>query len=221
MSSKPKRRVPLTPAQRELAAAYLPFAKKKAGEAASQFPHLADDFRDTCLERLCLAAQSFDARRGVKFATYLGINLCGAVADVKREAMKREGRRGNSQQRAFYAEPAAQLGRLSSTRVNGELLLPFGFHEWNSGEVMDPINPPDAGEAVDVVAERMEWVERILARMPERHRNLVRLVYLEGMSQAAAAERLGISKSRASYIMKDALAEARYAAELAGETDAC
>jgi RNA polymerase sigma factor (sigma-70 family) len=173
-------RPPLTAAQSDLAERYVPLAKSLAKHLKYAFPDFADDIESAALFGLVEAAQSFEAPRGVKFATFARYRIIGALRDALRELVT-----------AGFRDDvvgAPSVGSLwPGDEENGRVLLSA------------PVRP--VGQAFDST----DFVEWCLDQLPERHRAACREIYLGGKTQGEAAAALGCSKSRLSYLHKESL----------------
>lgn len=174
----PERRTPLTASQQELAAQYLPLARALARPMKLTWPVAADDFESAACYALVEAAQSYDPARNVKFATFARFRIRGALRDVQRALILRE--RGVDL--ALADVPA----------------LPAGFQD--ADRTLRPYEPQVGREL-----ETLETVELLLRKLPPKHAEACRQIYLEGKTQNEAAEWLGCSKSRLSYLHKESI----------------
>lgn len=77
--------------RRALAAAHVGLARHIARRAARRWPPLAEEFRSAALLGLCQAAAAFDPGRGVRFTTFAGRRIGGAIADERRAWYGHEG----------------------------------------------------------------------------------------------------------------------------------
>src|SRR4051794_23814280 len=83
-TAKRKRR-PLTPRRQELAAAYLPLARRLARPYKQLRPEAREDYESAACYALVEAAESFNRRLGVKFATFASYRITGALREVQRK----------------------------------------------------------------------------------------------------------------------------------------
>ena len=175
-----RRRLKLTAEQQELAAAYVPFAQRLARPFCDRFPRMADDLRSSSLLALCEAAATYDPARGLKFATFAALRINGEIRDeLRRQAPK--GFRTNGTN-------AAAAPRLE----------PLTRH--HAGQLIDPAPP------AELVVERLDQAETILARLPPLARQAVVLCFVEALSRAAAARILRVSRGRIDAALRRARA---------------
>ena len=174
-----RRLLRLTEDQRSLAAAYVPFAMRLAAPWQQRFRPLADDLGGSALLALCEAAATFDPARGVKFPTFAALRINGELRDeLRRQAPK-----------GFRTRPddAPQIG-------------PLNYH--HAARLLDNAPP------VELVAERLDQAETILARLPALDRRAVVLLFVEGVSRAVAARILRVSRGRIEAALRQARAVA-------------
>jgi RNA polymerase sigma factor (sigma-70 family) len=129
---------------------------------------------------LAEAAQSYDPSRNVKFATFARYRIWGALRDV---------------QRGFVT--AGWRGDLDNAPTLGSLTYDAEEH----GRVLGA--EPD--DEVGAELEAIDFVEGWLRKLPSRHAAACREIYLNGRTQGEAAKALGCSKSRLSYLHKEAI----------------
>jgi RNA polymerase sigma factor (sigma-70 family) len=170
----------LTAAQQELAAQYVPLARALARPMKATWPMAWEEFESAACLALVEAARTFDPRRKFLFTTYARARILGAMRDVHRRMAKRHAREEAGMRPHFH--------RLAN---DPELNL----------KLYDIHPDPPIGHDLESVEE----VERWLARVPARHAAACRLIYVNGLSQVEAAERLGCSQSRLSCLHREAL----------------
>jgi RNA polymerase sigma factor (sigma-70 family) len=175
-----KRRDPLTDQQKELAAKYLPMAKALAKPLKASWPLEREEFESAALLALVEAAQSFDPTRNVKFATFARYRIWGALRDVQR-GLVTAGWRGDMENAPIVSH------------------LTYGSEEEGLVLGSEPDRP--VGETIDAV----DFVEYWLRKLPSKHAAACREIYINGCNQGEAAERLGCSKSRLSFLNKEAV----------------
>jgi RNA polymerase sigma factor (sigma-70 family) len=186
MQATRKRRVrrrPLTAEQKQLAESYMPMARSLARPLREAWPSVRDEFESAALFALVQAAQSYDPARCVKFGTFARFRIKGALRDVQRR-MTLLGLRTEN-------EPAETPRLLSMGPKTEEHARPV-------------CAVPRQDELVAL--EAADAFEALLRKLPERHAEACREMYQNGCSQAEAAERLGCSQSRLSYMHREALA---------------
>jgi RNA polymerase sigma factor for flagellar operon FliA len=185
----------LTEEQRQLAADYRPFALNLAKPYKRLLPNLTESLESAALLGLTQAAGQFDPERGVKFATFSRRRICGAILDELRGQYPRG-----------YPDGPPEDG---SMPVVGQLFDQVFYA--SHGRHRDSVHPPDSHPGPEELAESAEGFALLGRSLSGRHAELVRLIYAEGKSQAEAAEVLGVSKSRLSYLHAEALAILREA----------
>ena len=174
------RRAPLTHEQQALAARYLPMAKSLAKPLKRSWPSEREEFESAALLALVEAAQSYDPSRNVKFATFARYRIWGALRDVQRGLIT-----------AGWRPDFLNAPTISS--------LPHDAEE--HGRVL--LAQPDAPVGEEI--ESLEFVEAWLRKLPPNHASACRELFLHGHSQGEAAERLRCSKSRLSYLRREAV----------------
>lgn len=175
-----RHRRPLTPARQRLAERFLPLAYAIAHPHIRAWPWVGDEFESAANMALVEAAESFDPKRNVRFATYARHRIQGALRDVKRR-MTPGGWRSDPSH-------APAIGPLSD---NPET--------WGRIIGAEP-DPP-----VDEALETSDEIDQLLRRLPRRHAEACRRIYLQGKTQAEAARELGCSQSRLSCMHREAL----------------
>lgn len=171
-------RPPLNDAQRALALQYLPLARAMAGRVARKWPAGADDFQSAAFLGLVEAAQSFDPNRGVSFATFARRRVLGALIDAQRGLLI-QGWRGPSQPRPRF--------------------VPLDDDAELRGRVVGAQDDRPIGSELEVA----DAVEHCLGKLPARHSTALRLIHLDGMTQAEAAAEVGCSPATISRIHRE------------------
>lgn len=159
---------PLDDAQRALTLQYLPLARAMAGRVARKWPAGSDDFQSAAFLGLVEAAQAFDPNRGVSFATFARRRVQGALIDAQRSLLIK-GWRGTSKIRPRFV----QLEEDSEAR----------------GRVVGAQDDRPVGAEL----EAAEAVEHWLEKLPARDSAALRLIHLDGKTQAEAAALVGCS----------------------------
>jgi RNA polymerase sigma factor (sigma-70 family) len=170
----------MTGEQQALARKYLPLARSLAKPMKKAWPNEHEEFDSAAQLALVEAAQSFDPTRNVKFSTFARYRIGGALRDVQRGLIA-AGWRGDLE----------NAPTLTSLTHDSELC----------GRVLNTTYDRPAGEEDEAV----EYVESCLRKLPKKHAAACREVYLNGKTQAEAAEAIGCSKSRLSYLHKEGL----------------
>lgn len=175
------RRSPLSAAQKELAESYLPLARSLARPLKDSWPGEWDELDSAACLALVEAAGAYDPARNVTFPTFARHRIIGALRDVQRRLVVRGWR--TDHERA----PAVVSLHVASERY---------------GTVLDCT--PDPSAEAEMQAE--EAFEGWLKQLPSKHAETCRQLYDRGLTQAEAAEALGCSQSRLSYMHREALA---------------
>ncbi len=171
---------PLTDAQRELAARFLPLARSLAKPLKLIFTQWKDEFESAACMALVEAARSFDPSRNIKFATFARFRIRGALVDVGR-GMGLSG---------WENEEEEAPGLVSLTPYNEE-----------HGAVLIAVSPPPVGAEFDDI----DAVEHWLKKLPKKHATVCRQYYLHGKTQAEIAEVLGCSQAEVTRLHKKAI----------------
>lgn len=174
------RRSPLTAGQQDLASRYVPMARSLAKPLKRAWPAEGEEFESAALLALVEAAQSYDPSRNVKFATFARYRIWGALRDVQRGLIT-----------AGWRHDLEHAPSISSLGVDAE----------EHGRVVNCSPDRPVGEEFEAV----EFVEHWLRKLPARHAAACREIYVHGRTQGEAADNVGCSKSRLSYLHKESL----------------
>jgi RNA polymerase sigma factor (sigma-70 family) len=174
------RRGRLTEQQQVLAEKYLPMAKALAKPLKKNWPQEGEEFESAALLALVEAAQSYDESRNVKFATFARYRIWGALRDVQRGLVT-----------AGWRSDMDNAPTVSS--------LTYGSEE--EGLVLGSRPDRPVGEEF----ESVEFVEHWLRKLPTKHAAACLELFVNGCNQGEAAERLGCSKSRLSFLHKESI----------------
>lgn len=175
-----RRRMELTAERQALAAAHVPLARSLARSLKKAWPQKTEEFDSAALMALVEAAESFDAGRGVKFATFARLRILGALQDVQRAHANEFHRKGlPNVPRAFRYIPGTE---------ERDVLL---------------MTSPEPHVA-DVVAS-VDEVEHLIGLLPKRLADACREIYLNGRTQSQVAAALGLAKSRISCLHAEAM----------------
>lgn len=172
---------PLAPDQQDLAARYVPLARKLARQGESAFPSLAQECESAALWALTLAARDYDLARGVTFVAYARPRIVGAILDALRMQLPK----------GFRDKRQCQDGRPSVVRM--------------------PIDLEIAADSRPVGAdlEAFEEFEACCRRVPEKHGRVLRERFRNGRSQRETAGAMGVSQSRVCELEKQSMAMLR------------
>lgn len=186
----------LTKEGQDLVLQYLPLARALARPLKTHWPHVRDDFDSAALLALVEAAESFEPERNIKFATFARYRIVGALRDLQRAMIDRKSQ---------YRDPS------HTTNLNDIRSAPA---DRGRGRVIGMEAAPPVGAHLD----RVDTLERCLRRLPSKHAQACRLLFLDGKTQVEAARILGFSQSRLSALRREALSLLRDAS--ATEIDA-
>lgn len=179
-SEKGSRRPRLSDKQQALAEKYVPLARKLAKPLKLSWPGESEEFESAAMVALVEAAQSFDENRNVKFATYARHRIRGALRDVQRSLVV-----------PGWRDDMENAPLLASLMADAE----------EYGRVVNATPDPPVGEEMEMV----DYMEAWLRKLPAKHAQACRHLYLHGKTQGEAAEAMGCSKSRLSYLHKESL----------------
>ena len=207
-----------------LAEYYLPLVKIVGGRlAVSLPPHLdRDDLLSSGFFGLMDAIDRFDITRNIKFETYAGVRIRGAMIDYLRSkdwvpvTMRQKIRR--YEQTVYRLE--TELGRSATDREVAEALeisldeLQILVSQCNAATVipLEEYLKTDAPEAVDAnPADTAEFFElkdtlaRAIDRLPEKERTVVSLYYYEELTLKEISLILHLSEARISQLHTKAI----------------
>jgi RNA polymerase sigma factor for flagellar operon FliA len=217
-----------------LVEAHLPLVRHVLAGVAAHFPRHADreELAQAASLGLVEAAARYDEARGVPFDRWAALRIRGAILDAVRalDFAPRALRAASREVETARTELTARLGRTpSSEDIARHLGIPVSDVDRMQGEVhrslvlsLDaPCGEEDgdpltlASGLIDSVQrqpsevleqrERTTYVRDALACLPERLKEVVVAYFLEGVSSADLAARLGVTESRVSQMRTDAL----------------
>ena len=227
-------------ARNQLILAYSPIAKYVAGRIASRMPAHVElaDLVSYGLGGLIEAVERFDPARGVKFESYAGTRIRGAIFDelrsldwvprrVRREAREIEAASSDLATRLhrmptdlelgaeLSMEPAeldAALQRVADSRMLG-LDQPWDVSGADGSETTLLQTLPDPN-AVDPAAnagatDLRARIADAVADLPERERMVLGLRYHQDLRFAEIGEILGVTESRISQLHVKAVLQIR------------
>ncbi|MDT0618262.1 RNA polymerase sigma factor FliA [Salinisphaera sp. P385] len=189
-----------------------------------------DDLIQIGMLGLLEAARSFESGHGACFETYAGIRIRGAIVDemrrndwtprrvrksmreaarAMRQIEQREGRAARD------SEVAAELGidALEYARMTAEAasanVLTLGATDHDDGQPLE-FAAEDA-DPLDQMADRdmREHIAQAIAALPEREQLIISLYYDEELNQTEIGEVIGVSYSRVSQLLGQALLRLR------------
>jgi RNA polymerase sigma-B factor len=194
-----------------------------ARNLARRYAHTSEPFEDllqVAYLGLLKALKRFDPEREVAFASFAVPTILGELrryfrdsswgVHVPRDLQERALAVGNAQEQLTN-----ERGRAPSARELAEYLeLPLEqiLDALLAGQAYDPLalNAPARGED-----ERYELIEldatltAALKHLPARERTIIRLRFIEELSQAEIGERIGISQMQVSRLLRRSLAQLR------------
>jgi RNA polymerase sigma factor (sigma-70 family) len=173
-------RAPLTKEQQDLAAQYLPLARSLAKRFKDAWVFESDEFESAACLALVEAAQSYDAAKNVKFATYARKRILGELRDVQRNLV---------------------LPGWTHNMEEAPDLLPMIPDVEEYGRVL--LSEPD--RPVDEDLETHERLENLIQRLPGKHAAACREIYIGGLSQSETGVTLGVSQARICVLHKQSM----------------
>lgn len=203
------------------------FARRFANRGVSD-----DDLRQVAMLALVKAVDRFDPENGAAFSTYAGRTIEGEIKRHFRDKtwavrVPRSLKEVHLAVRAAIDELGQDLGRSPTPKeVAGHLdvdidtvvdaLSASAAHSANSLDaVFDPDGSVDRSSTIGVsdrgyseTDARME-VDALLEDLPERQQRIVRLRFMEGMTQSEIADVVGISQMHVSRLLRRAIAAMR------------
>lgn len=224
-------------AREALVKQFLPLACKLARRYA-QSSEPSEDLRQVASLALVKAIDRFDADRGASFSSFAVPTILGelrryfrdstwsvhvsrgakeralAVADAIEHLTDLHGRAPNVQELATYLELSIEdvLDALSAKEayVTQSLDAPASTEGDGAGTLGDTLGADD--ESYDLIEARMV-VADALPSLPERERHILRMRFVEEMTQSEIAAQIGISQMQVSRVLRCTLAQLR---ELSG-----
>ncbi len=191
-----------------------------AKKIAAQIPRVIDyeDLVAFGQEGLVQAVKRYDPKRGVLFSTFSYYRIRGAIFDGVRKMgpMIHVNHRVRFEERANeYLEQQASQPRPQSAIAAAERLAEM-VSDLATAYVLtsrDISNEPDKSipdpAQVTETHECMELIREHLDKLPKSERQLLQLMYYDGLTMIAAAQKLGISKGWASRLHARALTRLR------------
>ncbi len=185
-----------------------------------------DDIINEGVLALMAAIDGFDAEKGVKFETYAGIKIKGAVIDYMRrlDRVPRQIRKLSKQMEAKFAELNDSLGRaptnaelaesmginehqLSKLMANTAGMITLSFEELLYEDNLDSsmTNYSETADTRLYEKEKKKVISDAIASLAERERTVVTMYYYEKMKYSDIAKVLGITQSRVCQIHSKAM----------------
>jgi RNA polymerase sigma factor for flagellar operon FliA len=208
----------------QLILSHLPLVRHAIGRLAARLPSGVDveNLESAGVVGLVEAANRFDPERGIKFETYAYTRIRGAMLDeLRRNSFLPQHVLENlaSVRRAYQALPApvtvealAKATGMGTEKVT-DCLAAMRWTRMtslddagNAGD-MQAANAGDQPAAPIEQAELQHLLARAIESLAERLRLVVTLYYLEDLRLKEIGELLGLSESRVSRLLDDALFE--------------
>lgn len=183
-----------------------------------------EDVRQVAFLALVKAVERFDPKRGVPFSAFAGRTIEGeikryfrdsswtlrvpravqerslGVARLSEQLAQRLGRSPSVSELADYLHVSND--EVIEAIAAGSAARPQSIDVAEDGHVPSALGSED--DALIGVLDHV-LVERLMAILPEREREIVRLRYFEQMSQTAIAEVIGISQMHVSRLLRRSL----------------
>lgn len=224
-------------AREELVERFLPLARKLARRYRRSSESL-EDLEQVASLGLVKAVDRFDASRGIAFSSFLVPTVLGELKRHFRDSAWAAHVPRRMQERVMKVtgaidELAAERGHSPSvteiaahTRQSTEQVLEAmeASHAYHA-RPLDAPRPEDEGEEPDHVAalgsheagfelaELGASVRPVVAALPGREREILRLRFVEDLTQSQIAERVGISQMHVSRLIRAAVVRLRAAAD--------
>jgi RNA polymerase sigma factor for flagellar operon FliA len=180
-------------ARTELVERYVPFVRYMAGRFGSQIsPYLRPELYSLGLLGLLDALDKFDPEVGVRFETYAGTRIRGAMQDGIRRMSPLP--RGAQQQTRCMIRSITPVDFQSALTARGVRLQ----------DCLEDPDQPSVFAGIELLADHQELFEAVEA-LPDRERTVIRRHYYEGWYLKAIGDELGVTESRACQIHRRAL----------------
>ncbi|MBR0261195.1 MAG: FliA/WhiG family RNA polymerase sigma factor [Selenomonadaceae bacterium] len=210
----------------EIAEYYLPLVRIVCGRLAVSLPqHLdKDDLLSSGFFGLLDAIDRFDITRNIKFETYAGVRIRGAMIDYLRSkdwipvSMRQRIRKYEQ----TVSRLENELGRAATDEEIADALeisneeLQTLINQCNSATVipLEDYLKTDASEAIDTnnsteLFELRETLAKAIERLPERERIVVSLYYYEEMTLKEISLVLHLTEARISQLHTKAILRMR------------
>ena len=207
---------------------YLPLARS----VANRYRHTAQSFEDVLqVANLALvkAVDGFDPERGLAFSSYAVPTMIGEIKRHFRDTAWALHVPRALKEKVLLVERcerdlSAELGRsptvddlAAATGLTGENALEA--RSAHDAESIDSTggdeDAPTRAASIGVVDERLEAVDvratlsTAMAQLDERDRLIIRLRFVDGLTQTQIAKQVGVSQMQVSRLLRDALRELR------------
>lgn len=212
----------------EIAEHYLPLVKVVCGRLAVSLPqHLdKDDLLSSGFFGLLDAIDRFDITRNIKFETYAGVRIRGAMIDYLRSkdwipvSMRQKirryeqtvcrletelGRSATDEEVAAALEISVDDLQILINHCNSATIIPLEeYLKTDAAEAVDT-NPAASGELVEL----RETLARAIERLPEKERIVVSLYYYNEMTLKEISKILNLTEARISQLHTKAIIRMR------------
>jgi RNA polymerase sigma-B factor len=220
----------------ELIERHLPLARRLASRYRYT-PQPLEDLVQVASLALVKAVDAFDPERGAAFSTFAVPTIVGELKRHMRETAWVVRVPRALQERTLSVERAerALSARLGAAPTAGQLASETGF---TTEEVLEALGARVAHDAVSLDAptggsggedgaaaaigarlathdtglddaERRVFLSRALRELAERERTILRLRFIDGLTQTEIAERVGLSQMHVSRLLRSTLAALR------------
>jgi RNA polymerase sigma-B factor len=212
---------------------HLPLARRLASRYRYT-PQPLEDLIQVASLALVKAVDAFDPERGVAFSTFAVPTIVGELKRHMRETAWVVRVPRALQERTLAVERAERTlsARLGSAPTAAELASETGF---STEEVLEALgarvahdavslDAPTGGSGDDAAAigarlaisdsglddaERRVFLSRALRELAERERTILRLRFIDGLTQTEIAERVGLSQMHVSRLLRSTLVSLR------------
>jgi RNA polymerase sigma-B factor len=225
----PDRRVA---ARTELVERHLPLARSLASRYRYT-PQPLEDLVQVASLALVKAVDGFQPDRGTPFATYAVATMLGEIKRHMRDTGWAVHLPRGAKERVLAVERAerALSARLQRAPTSQELAVEAGLADEEVLEALSarlahdavPLEPASPGEAavaprsealttrdpgLDTADERLA-LSSALRRLPRREQTIVRLRFIDGLTQTEIAERVGLSQMHVSRLLRSTIESLR------------
>ncbi len=185
-----------------------------------------DDIVNEGVIALIAAIEGFDAEKGVKFETYAGIKIKGAIIDYMRrlDRVPRQVRKLSKQLDEMYAQLNSVLGRaptneelaqamnmteeqLNRLMANTAGMITLSFEELMYEDNLDKSisNHSETADAKMYEKEKKKVIIEAIQSLSDKEKEVVTMYYYERMKYGDIAKVLGVTQSRVCQIHSKAM----------------